>query len=245
MKFGTLWFGNKPTILQKISWSSYLHHGHQLFIYVYDKNIDLPKGAIKMDANEIIDESKIFLPKVGYGGGHSQFSDYFRIRMLKNTDLIWTDSDIVCLKNEWPDKEPCLFGKQIATPNGEGSLNINNDILYISQPEVLEDILERQKLIPDNFEQETMMGPNLLTEIIEKHGLMNYAKPEQMFHSIRWANVDYFIREDKTKEALELIADNPAVSLYHSSWTGHNLISLLESPISTNTVLGKFIEKYL
>jgi len=47
LKFGTLWFGNEPTLLQQISWNSYIHHGHQLTIYLYDMSIKVPKGAIK------------------------------------------------------------------------------------------------------------------------------------------------------------------------------------------------------
>jgi hypothetical protein len=142
LKFGTLWFGNKPTLLQQISWNSYIYHGHELNIYLYDMSIDVPEGAIKKDANEIILEKDIFLPKFddeSFGGGHAQFCDIFRIHMLKNTDFIWTDSDMVCLKDVWPNQEPYLFGLMIdqARP-AEGPIRVNNDILYINNPDIME-----------------------------------------------------------------------------------------------------------
>lgn len=245
LKFGTLWFDNPPTLLQKISWSSYIYHGHELNIYLYDMSIEVPEGAIKKDANEIMPESEIFRNQHGYGNGESQFADVWRIHMLKKTDLIWTDSDVVCLTNDWPDYKPYLFGIQQANTHPDGPQNINNDILYLGDHKIVDELLEFLDAFPKHTVKETEMGPELLTLLVYKNKLDSYAKPLEMFHSIKWCYVDKFVREDTFEELMETIKDKPAVSFYHSSWKAHNLFDLIKGPLSEKTGIGYFAKKYL
>jgi hypothetical protein len=251
LKFGTLWFGNKPTILQHISWSSYIYHGHELSVYLYDMSIEVPEGVIKKDANEIVKEQDIFLPKfinTSLGNGHSQFSDMFRVYMLKNTDLIWTDSDVVCLTDNWPDPEPYLFGYMIDNPlPWDGPIRVNGDILYINNDTILDKMIESFVNLPDNFqEDQTMLGPDLLTKTVNDNNLRKYVKEEQMFHPVRYGNADYFQRPDRYKETMKFISKSVAVALYHSYWHRHKVyIPGIENEPDETTVIGYFTKKYI
>jgi hypothetical protein len=251
LKFGTLWFGNKHTILQEVSWNSYIHHGHELNIYLYDMSIEVPEGAIKRDANEIIPEDGIFLPTFeskSFGEGHSQFSDIFRIYMLKKTDLIWTDSDVVCLTDSWPDPKPYLFGYMIDNPLPyEGPIRVNGDILYIDNDDIINQMIKGFSDLPDNFVQDqTLIGPDLLTKVVSENNLYGFVKEESMFHPIRYGNADYFSRPDKYKETMDFISNSVTVALYHSYWHRHKVfIPGIQNEPDESTVIGYFTKKYI
>jgi hypothetical protein len=251
LKFGTLWFGNEPTLLQQISWHSYIYHGHELNIYLYDMSIEVPKGAIKKDANEIILEKDIFLTKFDdplLGGGHQQFADLFRLYMLKETNLIWTDSDMVCLNDVWPDPEPYLFGFMIDRPHpARGPIRINNDILYISNHDIIDEIIDNFVCLPSGSKEDQIKyGPELLTNIISKNNLMSFVKEEKVFHAVRYAHVDDFLNPIIFEITKKLIEKRPAVSLFASSWLRHNLkIPNIHSVPKENTVIGYLTKKYI
>lgn len=251
LKFGTLWFGNEPTLLQQISWNSYLHHRHELYIYLYDMSIKVPNGAIKKDANEIMLEKDIFLTKFDdplCGGGHQQFADLFRLHMLKKTDLIWTDSDMVCLTDTWPDPEPYLFGFFVDTPHpAKGPIRINNDILYINNDEILDDLINNFVCMPTATKGDQIKyGPVLLTDIISKNNLMHFVKEERVFHPIRYSHTRDFLNPFIFEYTKGLMTNSIAISLFNSSWLMHSLeIPKMDSTPQENTLIGYLTKKYI
>ena len=251
LKFGTLWFGNKPTILQYVSWSSYIYHGHELNLYLYDMSIEVPEGVIKKDANEIVPEDSIFLPKfinTSLGSGHSQFSDIFRVYMIQKTGLIWTDSDVVCLTDNWPDPEPYLFGYMIDNPlPWKGPIRVNGDILYIENNHILDKIVSGFSNLPQNFEtDQTLIGPDLLTKVVNENNLHKYVKEEKMFHPVRYGNADYFQRPDKYKQTMNYISNSVTAAMYHSYWHRHKVfIPGIQNEPDESTVIGYFTKKYI
>lgn len=251
LKFGTLWFGNEPTLLQQISWNSYLYHGHELYIYLYDMSIKVPNGAIKKDANEIMLEKNIFLTKFDdplCGGGHQQFADLFRLHMLKKTDFIWTDSDMVCLTDTWPDPEPYLFGFFVDTPHpAKGPIRINNDILYINNDEILDDLINNFVCMPTATKGDQIKyGPVLLTDIISKNNLMHFVKEERVFHPIRYSHTRDFLNPFIFEYTKDLMANSIAISLFNSSWLMHSLeIPKMDSTPQENTLIGYLTKKYI
>lgn len=252
LKFGTLWFGNKPTLLQYLSWNSYIRHGHELNIFLYDMSIQVPEGVIKRNANKILLENNIFLPKLHHkkdNNEHAEFSyaDVFRIHMIKKTNLVWTDSDIVCLSDDWPNPDPYLFGIYSNFPMGYPEISgVNNDILYIKDHHLLDQILEELKYIPKNFNgNRGLTGPNLLSSILIENNLMQMAYKEDIFHPIRWNGTHYFLDEDKVDEVLQLTHNSLAVSLFHSSWSHHGLKIPDFKDDLKNNYIGHLIKKYL
>ena len=251
LKFGTLWFGNEPTILQQISWNSYIYHGHELNIFLYDMSIDVPDGVIKRDANEIILEKDIFLPKFSNplsGGGHGQFADAFRMYMLKKTDLIWTDADMVCLSDTWPNPEPYLFGLFMEGPSAtDEPPRVNGDILYIGNDKVLNEIIDELGDFPIIYgENEIKTGPELLTNIILKNDLMHFAQEKNIFHPVNYADASHFVQTEYFEKIMNIIKDSVAISLYYNSWIRHQMnIPEIGSIPDENTVIGYLTKKYL
>lgn len=92
----SLWVGKRLSAMEILSIRSFLHHGHDYRLYVYEPVINLPEGAIACDASEILPASSIFLYTdfKSYAG----FSNFFRYKLLLERGGWWVDTDIVCLR---------------------------------------------------------------------------------------------------------------------------------------------------
>lgn len=103
MKINFLWIGDRLTKMGQLSLKSFLDHGHEVDLWVYDKNCkNIPDGVTIQDAGEIIHPSKVFsykgsgdCRKNSYGG----FSDIFRYYVLEKIGGWYCDMDVTCLKN--------------------------------------------------------------------------------------------------------------------------------------------------
>ena len=101
-----LWIGNKLSIIELLTIKSFLYHGHDFHLWVYDKiETPLPNGVIINDANTIIPAKDIIVRKyndpvtgVGKGSVGAPFSDMFRYKLLYEQGGWWVDMDVTCLK---------------------------------------------------------------------------------------------------------------------------------------------------
>ena len=92
----SLWVGKRLSAMEILSIRSFLHHGHDYRLYVYEPVMNLPEGAVVCDANEILPASCIFqyTDFKSYAG----FSNFFRYKLLLERGGWWVDTDIVCLR---------------------------------------------------------------------------------------------------------------------------------------------------
>lgn len=176
LKFGTLWVGKPFSKIELTAMSSFIYHGHELTIYLYDLEREVPNGVIKKDAREILSEDKIFMVDNSYAA----FSDIFRYLMVRDTGLVWTDTDNVCLRSDWP-KQDYIFGMQAADSNetiAGGILKAPNNSIFISE-------LIRKSI---EFDKENIawseIGPKLVTSKVNELDLISYAIPIEGFYSI-------------------------------------------------------------
>jgi hypothetical protein len=92
-----LWMGSDLSLVEQLCIKSFQHHGFEFHLYVYDKNLkNIPEGTIILDANEIVDESKVFKYENGSLAG---FSNIFRITLLYKKGGLWVDMDCVCVND--------------------------------------------------------------------------------------------------------------------------------------------------
>ncbi len=100
-KFGSLWVGNPPTRLERLSAQSFLDYGHEFHLFLYDLSYAnlFSEKVIVHDARDLLPEDMIFVSRKEKS--YAQFSDIFRVRMINEYDLIWVDLDNICLSSEW------------------------------------------------------------------------------------------------------------------------------------------------
>ena len=82
--------------MEILSIRSFLHHGHDYRLYVYEPVMNLPEGAVACDANEILPASSIF--QYTDFRSYAGFSNFFRYKLLLERGGWWVDTDIVCLR---------------------------------------------------------------------------------------------------------------------------------------------------
>jgi hypothetical protein len=173
--FGALWVGKPLSKIEQLCLASFVYHGHSVTLYVYDKDMAVPAGVVKKDANDIIPESKLFVVDNSYG----PFADMFRYEMIRKTGLIWTDTDNVCLRSDWEDEE-YIFGEQ----GGQEKLVAIGIIKAPKNSALIKDLVKESSAYDKTKIVWGEIGPQLITKLINRHGLEKFAKPKNAFYPI-------------------------------------------------------------
>lgn len=176
-EFGSLWVGRPLSKIENLCLSSFIYHGHTFNLFVYDMNMSVPKGIVKQDAREIIDENKIFKTDNSYG----PFADMFRYKMIQKTGLTWTDTDNICLQDKWKFPE-YLFGMQ----GGPHKIVANGILRAPKNSDFIAELVEISELFDKRKIEWGEIGPQLVTENIYKHKLEKYIQGPEVFYPINY-----------------------------------------------------------
>src|SRR5690349_11836405 len=103
------WHGPPLSRIERLSMTSFVHHGHDVHLYVYDEPEGVPAGVRIRDAAEILPRSAVFRHKRTQS--LAPFADWFRYRLLFDRGGIWADVDMVCLR-PFDYASPVVFGLQ-------------------------------------------------------------------------------------------------------------------------------------
>jgi hypothetical protein len=90
------WHGPALSRVERLCMSSFVAHGHEVRLYVYDEPSGVPRGVTLCDANRVLPRSVIFHHQ--QSGSVAAFADWFRYRLLYEHGGIWADTDVVCLQ---------------------------------------------------------------------------------------------------------------------------------------------------
>jgi hypothetical protein len=167
IKFGSLWVGGPLTKIQEISLSSFVFYGHDITLYVYDKDLKVPDGVKKANARDILPEDDLFLVE----GSYAAFSDIFRYNMIQKTGLAWVDADSICLSDSWHFEDDIFASYEIGiTPSVVGGvLSLNKD------SEILKYLINEVDSVDKSSMLWTELGPQLLNKAFLKFDYMKYA----------------------------------------------------------------------
>jgi hypothetical protein len=192
--FGSLWVGRPLSKIEKTCLASFVYHKHNITLFVYDMNLEVPDGVVKKDARIILPEDRIFKTDNSYG----PFADMFRYKMIKETGLIWTDTDNICLQSRWKLKE-YAFGLQ----GGGHGLVANGMLKAPKDSDLIAELVE----ISDSFDKTKIkwgeIGPQLLTEKIKKYSLEKYIKEPETFYPVNYWEWDQIFQKKYRKKVLK------------------------------------------
>ena len=138
----TLWVGNPLTVIEQLSLTSFVAHGHEVHLYTYGDVGNIPKGVIKRNAAEVLPESSVFTK---YGGSYAQFSDWFRWKLLNERGGYWVDTDVICLK-PFDFNETLVFGR-------ESDQQINGAVIAIPPGHKLAELMLSTAIAPLNAQE--------------------------------------------------------------------------------------------
>ncbi len=222
-----LWIGGKLSKLEQLCIASFLNNGHPFHLYTYENVKGVPKGAQLKDANEIIQESKIFTT---HGGSYAHFADWFRWELLFQKGNFWVDMDIICLK-------PFLFNEDLVFAyEGESRKLVGASVLGIpaghkvsrymadkcESPHKLSHMIRRSGVLKGTVRKAFRMlvkkkrsdiswgeggGPAGFTDVVKQFDMSHLAKPPNCFYPVRPGDF-MSIFDDTSSGYLEILLEN-------------------------------------
>jgi len=181
-EFATFWRGPLNPIAYACL-ASFPRARAKLRVYTYDDDLVLPAGVERADARDICpDLSLLERYRVGGRPSIAMFADMFRYKMIRDTGCCWVDSDLICLRRPDFSNQAIVYGRQA---EARGKALINNAVLKLppDHPLLLE-LIERAEAAVDADQSWGAIGPFLLTDLAEKHGVDHLARGEMDFYPI-------------------------------------------------------------
>ena len=185
----TLWISEKDEAIPPLvylSLKSMVLTGHEVIIYTYTKLSNIPDGVKVMDANEIMDKSKIFRYKDTQS--FSGFANLFRLKRLYELGGTWLDLDILLIKNI-----SCLDDIIICSePQKEFYLHTNNAFIrFPKEDPCVKAMLDYAEMRGSDVSHgET--GPKLVSKML-KNDFKDYNKYLKSFslnNLLRWQDLE-------------------------------------------------------
>jgi hypothetical protein len=202
--FSALWVGNEFTKVEELCLSSFLYHGHDVKIYLYDMDTVVPNGVVKEDAANILGKESIFLTEGSYG----PFSDIFRYEMIKKTGESWIDTDIICLKSDWN------FGEYVFGYEDENS--IVGSILNIPKDsELLEKLYNHSTSLKREEIEWDQTGPKLITTIVKELGLIDKAQSIETFYPLNYWDWERLWKPEEKYNMLNMFRNSHSLQTWN------------------------------
>ncbi len=225
------WAGGPLGRAQIASIRSFIQHGHDYRLWVYDP-IDVPAGAMLCDAAKIVSPEVLgrWRPCKHL---YQTFSNYFRYELIYQEGGYWMDMDIICLRpydfvNDYifcgitgVVKRPQLADLPFNVVNGafrapKGAPFLANILEQIREP-------ARDGRYPDFG----LWGTVIFTRAIFNYGLTHFKEDKNVFVPFGFQEVDKIYR----KPGLKIPEWAYAVHLYN--YTGPNYDELVPGTVYT------------
>jgi hypothetical protein len=210
--FGSFWVGKPLSKLEHTALASFIYYGHTFTLYVYDMNLVVPDGVVKKNANEMIPESEIFKVDNSYG----PFADLFRYRMMSKTDLIWTDTDSICLRSDW-DFGDYLFGYEEPGKLANGILKMPR------HSKLTESLIDESVRFDKTKIVWSEIGPELVTRLAKELNLLEYAQEPKVFYPVHFWQWKKIWDKKYLKEVLDLCDGSHTLQIWNQFLNRNNI----------------------
>lgn len=223
----TLWIGGRLGTTERACLRSVMRQGHRVVLYCYSEPEDVPEGVEIADAADILPESRIIRYRAG---GVALFSNHFRYELQRQVNCIWLDTDVYLLK-PLPD-EPYLFGYQSADTINQAVFRcpaqsplLDDLIAPFDRPFIPPWLTLRQR-VAAQFRQLRAgridirdmpwgtFGPQAVTALAKRHGLIHQAKPVTRFYPWPYQAAEW-IRDPDQQLADHIYPDTVCVHLWN------------------------------
>lgn len=225
----SLWVGDELNWLHNLCLASYVHHGHEVVLFYTNPTApDVPANVRTAPITDIWDPA----PAGHADAPPSMLSDLFRLHLLKKTDMVWIDTDMLCLR-PMPIAEYHVGFEPTGTLNGAvlrlpgTSRTLNQLLEWFDDPEWItpwlgdQDQAEIAKAPPGKrllraFElRRPSLGPRALAYTMRKFGELKHAYQPEVFYPVRGVMTDILFSGHCTDDSWK--TDNTlAIHLYHS-----------------------------
>lgn len=225
----SLWAGDALTWLHELCLASYVHFGHEVVLfYVGSSAPSVPAGVVTRPSLDIWDHEAD-----GHGDAPAaMLSDLFRLHLMKQTDMVWIDTDMLCLQ-PMPEADYYAGYEQAGAINGavlrlpQDSETLELLLGWFADPEWvphwlaghlrrrIESAPEGKRLLKSFELIRPALGPRALTHTMKRTGEAAHAQKASVFYPVRGVMSDVlfsgYVPKDHWKQD-----DTLAVHLYSS-----------------------------
>ena len=181
-----LWIGAELSVMEVLSITSFLRHGHPYHLYVYEDVAHVPPGTVLKDGNKIIPAARIF--RYRDFNTYAGFANFFRYKLLLEQGGWWVDTDVVCLQAFTFD-DTYVFASE--TVRGQDVINAG-----VLKAPAASAVMQYAWDVCQTKDPSTLMwgevGARLLAAAVQHCGLERYVKPPEVFCPLGygdWAQV--------------------------------------------------------
>ena len=231
----SFWIGKDLSPMEVLCIRSYLFHGHDFHLYVYDDNMkNIPPGTTLMNANEIIPQGNI---QIDLFGSWVNFANQFRYALLLKKGGWWVDMDTVCLK-PFDFEDDFMFSSEAYEPYNRIQVN-NTYIKSLPGAKFLADCLDFIEVRGYDHIHWCELGINLTSRMIFRNELGKYVHPAVTFCPISAFQLYRFFDESGTI----LPEESYALHWWHYLWTVNKIDKNGNFPATT--LYEELKKKYL
>lgn len=231
--FASFWYGAGLSPYEVLAIRSFLDHGHSFRLYSY-QSVDVPKGCVLFDASKILPADNVFFYVGGKEKKVSAFSNMFRYSLLAQEDIVWTDTDVVCLKDSGFDRE-FVFAMQdeeyyngavLKFPPGHNAMKLASQYCWE----------RRDKAMWGD------LGPRLLTKIIDEYDLHLAALPTKELYPVHWRDMAKLFDPALGESIIESMRNSLTLHLWNDMFSRVS-ISKTDRPRSGSAV-ARFLDMH-
>ena len=224
----SLWMGDALNWLHALSLASFVHRGHEVVLFCVGPAPQVPEGVRTAPIEEIWDPA----PAGHADAPASMLSDLFRLYLLKQTDMMWVDTDMLCFR-PFPDVDYHVGFEPPGTINGavlrlpKTSQTLNQMIDWFEDPEfigpwmnrkhtaILKDTPPGQRLLKSFELRRPSIGPRALDYTLKQTGEVQHVRSADVYYPIRGILTDVFFCNGCEEDGW-ITDDTLGIHLYHS-----------------------------
>lgn len=206
-KIASLWIGPELSWLEQLCIQSFLDAGHDFTLFVYDDVKGVPDGVKIADANDHLKSTEFI--RHARTGSPAYHADQFRLRMIRDTNLTWVDTDAYCVNpfvigrhghlHGWiSDARPQINNGVLKLPKKSKTLKAMLDFTsdpYPIPPWYAEDKraeLQRRKDRGDGVHVSLLpwgvWGPNALTHFLHATGEVKHSQAKHVLYPVPFSH---------------------------------------------------------
>ncbi|TDL79455.1 class I SAM-dependent methyltransferase [Palleronia sediminis] len=224
---GTLWVGPALSWLEQLCLQSFVDHGHEMVLFSYDPVENVPPGVRMAPASDLLPGDRIM--RHARTGSPAYHADVFRLNMMRDTDLIWADTDAYCVR-PWevsPDRPFYGWISDDVRQVNNGVLRLPGDsetlarmIAFAADPtpippwappaeqERLRDLRDRGEGVHVTELPWGVLGPDLLTHMLLETGEIAHAQPGHVLYPVPFRTAGMTLNPNRVDRTTALIRND-------------------------------------
>ena len=232
------WKGSELGWFERLSIHSFLHQGHVVKLFHTDPMDPQIDGLELVPVQEVYDPPR----RLAKNAAPSFLADIFRLYLMKKTDYVWMDSDILAVR---PVSVQDGYAISWSGPNSSGQINnatlrlpsdsaaLDHLLEHIENPEIVPEwmnadqrrIVEKtpvgRRLLKQGKLLRIVYGPRGLNHALQKTGEHVHARPMEVYSPVPWWLSDLFFAPPAGVEAF-VSEDTQVVHLFKDQMRKYN-----------------------